>query len=150
MAAAPDDEHVIVMRDERGRFLPGTHVTGRPKGSPIVKQILKAATPEAARKLVSLLNSDNEKIVLQAAQEILNRAEGKPRESMAIDVSGGIDIRAQIRDLLVEKVNSRKSNEEDEEEEELEYTDVGYTVLGESDGGYSGIEYSRIESTDSD
>ena len=147
---APDENNEIVIRDDRGRFLPGTHTTGRVKSNPVVTKILKAATPEAARKLVALLNSDNEKIVFQVAQEILNRTEGKPRESMDIDVSGGIDIRAQIRDLLVEKVNSRKSNEEEDEEEELEYTDVGYTVLGESGGEYSGIEYSRIESTDSD
>ena len=148
--AAPDENNVVYLRDDRGRFLPGTHSTGKVKSNPVVKKILKAATPEAARKLVALLNSDNEKIVFQVAQEILNRTEGKPRESMDIDVSGGIDIRAQIRDLLVERrhtaeIEAIEANEDEEEEEELEYTDVGYTVLGES-----GVEYSGIESTDSD
>ena len=46
---------------------------GRPKANPEAKEILKAATPDAARKLVELLTSRTEKIALAAATEILDR-----------------------------------------------------------------------------
>lgn len=51
---------------------------GRPKANPEAKEILKAATPDAARKLVELLGSRTEKIALAAATEILDRTMGRP------------------------------------------------------------------------
>ena len=51
---------------------------GRPKANPEAKEILKAATPDAARKLVELLESRTEKIALAAATEILDRIMGRP------------------------------------------------------------------------
>ena len=51
---------------------------GRPKANPEVKEILKAASPDAARKLVELVGSRTEKIALAAATEILDRTMGRP------------------------------------------------------------------------
>ena len=80
-------------RDKNGRFLPGNKANpgGRPRADPEVKEILKAAAPDAARKLVELLNSKNEKIAFQAAQEILNRTQGKPETMQKIEFSNNDD-----------------------------------------------------------
>jgi len=42
-----------------------------------VREILAEATPKAARKLVELLDSDDERVVLVAAREVLDRSLGK-------------------------------------------------------------------------
>lgn len=79
--------------------------TGRPKGNPAVKELLKAHSVEAAERLVMLLKSENDKIVFQAAQEILNRTEGKPMQAVSMEVSGEMDIRSQVRAVLLERLN---------------------------------------------
>ncbi len=75
-------------RDINGKFLPGNNAnpSGRPKQNPEAKKILKAAVPDAARALVELLNSKNEKIKLQAAQAILDRTQGKPEIMSKVEV----------------------------------------------------------------
>ena len=76
-------------RAKNGQFLPGTinNPGGRPKGNPEVKEILKAAAPDAARALVDLVrNSKNEKIRMQASQIILDRVEGKPEIMSKVEV----------------------------------------------------------------
>ena len=79
--------------------------TGKPQENAEVKAILKAHSVDAAKKLVELLDSKIEKIAFQAAQEILNRTEGKPKDSVQMDLSGGIDVRSQVRDILLERLN---------------------------------------------
>ena len=59
---------------------------GRPKANPEAKEILKAATPDAARKLVELLGSRTEKIALAAATEILDRTMGRPETTGKVQV----------------------------------------------------------------
>ena len=80
---------------------------GRPKTIPEVKEILKAASPDAARTLVELLNSDKDSIRLAAAQDILNRTQGKPLQMQDInmDVSGMPNVEMQVRKILMESVN---------------------------------------------
>ena len=102
-------------RDARGRFVAGNSGSGtggRPKKNPEVCEILKAASSDAAKKLVELSQSDNEKIALAATIEILNRTEGKPRENIAMKVNGNLDVRAQIRSILMERLNNAKSGTE--------------------------------------
>ena len=80
---------------------------GRPKTIPEVKEILKAASPDAARTLVELLNSEKDSIRLAAAQDILNRTQGKPLQMQDInmDVSGMPNVEMQVRKILMESVN---------------------------------------------
>ena len=85
---------------------------GRPKSNPEVKEIMNAASPKAARTLVELLDSDKEMMRYYAAQEILNRTEGKPVQAQEINVSGHLDVRGQVRALLQERLkNERQRNE---------------------------------------
>ena len=93
-------------RAKNGQFLPGSvnNPGGRPKVNPEIKEILKAASVHAAERLVALVDSKQEKIALQAVQEILNRTEGKPRDNVQMNVSGNLDVRSQIRDILIERL----------------------------------------------
>ena len=52
--------------------------SGRPKVDPEIKEILRAAAPDAARRLIELMDCDIEKITLQAAVAVLDRVIGKP------------------------------------------------------------------------
>ena len=77
-------------RDAKGRFIKGNSSgcgNGRPKQDPEAKEILKAATPAAARALVDLLQSKRENIRFIAAQEILNRTQGKPEAMSRIELT---------------------------------------------------------------
>lgn len=76
-----------LQRDEKGRFIAGNSGGGRPKPNPEAKEILKAATPAAARALVDLLQSKRENIRFIAAQEILNRTQGKPEAMSRIELT---------------------------------------------------------------
>ena len=49
-----------------------------------VIQLARTKGPEAIRKLVKLLNSDNEKIVLGAATALLDRGFGKPAQTIQV------------------------------------------------------------------
>ncbi len=94
---------------------------GRPKNNPLVKELLKANSVDAAQKLIELLYSENDKIVFMAAQEILNRTEGKPNQSLNMEVSGELDVynvRTQIRALLLEGLNGEIGTEDSGTEDE--------------------------------
>jgi len=83
-----------LQRDAKGRFIAGNSgsgVGGRPKQDPEAKEILRAATPEAAQALVDLLKSNREAIRLEAAKEILNRTQGKPETMNKIELSNAED-----------------------------------------------------------
>ena len=75
--------------------------SGRPKANPKVRELLKAHSVEAAETLVGLLKSEVEKIRFMAAQEILNRTEGKPMQAVNMELSGTMDLGAQIRQILL-------------------------------------------------
>lgn len=77
-------------RNKKGQFLPGIapNPGGRPKIPQEVKEILKAAAPDAAKKLCELTKSKNEKIALQASSILLDRVYGKPENSSKVELSG--------------------------------------------------------------
>ena len=79
---------------------------GRPKANPEAKEILKAATPDAARKLVDLLESRTEKIALAAATEILDRTMGRPETigKVQVEHSGSLSLQAEVRAALLERL----------------------------------------------
>ncbi len=72
------------LRNERGQLLPGQtsiNPSGRPPIPPEVRreahQILAAATPRAAQRLVELLEDQDPRIALAAASTLLDRVLGK-------------------------------------------------------------------------
>lgn len=74
-------------RDEKGRLLPGSN--NNPKGRPRalsedVKKALDVLSMEAVAVIQRTLRSDDEKLALAAAQEILNRSLGKPTVQLDI------------------------------------------------------------------
>ena len=79
---------------------------GRPKANPEVREILKAASPDAARKLVALLESRTEKIALAAATEILDRTMGRPETvgKVQVEHSGSLSLQAEVRAALLERL----------------------------------------------
>ena len=120
----------VIERDAKGRFMPGSHVNpgGRPKGNPAVKELLKQHSVDAAEKVVELLNCGNPKIELAAAQEILNRTEGKPLQvqDVQMELQGTADISTQIRELLLE--HDKRNAEAFDAGFEAGYTRVAGTI----------------------
>ena len=88
---------------------------GRPKTIPEVKEILKAASPDAAKTLVELLNSEKDSIRLAAAQDILNRTQGKPLQMQDInmDVGGMPNVEMQVRKILMDTISIERMSVND-------------------------------------
>ena len=78
---------------------------GRPRVNPEVREILKAHSVEAARKLVEMINHENPKIAMWAITDILDRTQGKALQAQDInmEISGHVDVRAQIREILLNR-----------------------------------------------
>ena len=83
---------------------------GRPKGNPAVKELLKKHSEDAAKKLVELLYCGLEKVELAAAQEILNRTEGKPLQEQNISIHGSVNVRDQVRNIFKEYLLNNNPN----------------------------------------
>lgn len=97
-----EDRHgTIVERDPKGRLLPGHSLNpgGRFRIDPVVKEMLIAATPKAAKRLIEALDA---KVVvhyqgeevghyvdhaarMQAALAILDRLHGKPVQATELE-----------------------------------------------------------------
>lgn len=90
-------------RDKNGRFLPGNAGGGRPKIPQEVKEAIRAACPEAVQVLIEIMSNQREKTCnrLEAAKTLLDRGYGKPAQAMNVEVSGNMDVRAQIRSILL-------------------------------------------------
>lgn len=99
-------------RDAKGRFLSGLapKSPGRPKADPEAKELLRAALPEAARRLVELLHSKKDAVAMKAIEAIFDRTLGKAPQAVSMDVSGSLDMRAQIRAILLERANAARNN----------------------------------------
>ena len=97
-----------------GKFVKGIsgNPGGRPKGNPEVKEKLKAASPEAARVLVSLLHSEKDSIRLTAAQDILDRTEGKAIQAQSVNMEVGVpSVEMQVRKILMDCMNISTNTE---------------------------------------
>jgi len=75
------------LRTTRGTFAPGH--SGNPGGRvglpAEVRAQLEAAAPQAVTKLTELINSDDDRVALAAAEALLSRLYGKP--AVAIDAT---------------------------------------------------------------
>ena len=74
-------------RKDNGRFAPGIsgNPGGRPKLPAEMKEIFQAKGPEAAEILVKHLHASDPRVSVAAAREILDRAYGKPVQSINVD-----------------------------------------------------------------
>ena len=78
---------------------------GRPKMPDEVKRLARSKAKSAFERLVALLESKNERVVFAAAQEILNRAYGRPAPAVTgEDGTGPVEI-AEIRFRIVDPAN---------------------------------------------
>lgn len=74
----------------KGRpFPPGTsgNPGGRPKEQPAVKEMLKAATVDAAKLLVDTIKNETAKLELRirCSEIVLDRVYGKPQQALEVD-----------------------------------------------------------------
>lgn len=88
-------------RHEDGKFKPG--VSGNPNGRPKIPQDVidaaRAHTETAIATLVSMCQtSEDDKVRVQAAEAILNRAWGKPTERQEITGANGGPIQQEVVD----------------------------------------------------
>src|SRR5262245_7114065 len=76
-------------RTENGRFAPGVsgNPSGRPKLPAEVKEMFQAKAPEAFEVLCKLLHAHDPKVSVIAAREILNRAYGRPVQSIDASIN---------------------------------------------------------------
>ena len=79
-----------IKRDSAGHFAPGVSANpgGRVKIDPEAREILKAATPKAARRLVEMIGSKSEKVAIMACNSILDRILGKPEAVSKVELTG--------------------------------------------------------------
>jgi predicted subunit of tRNA(5-methylaminomethyl-2-thiouridylate) methyltransferase len=73
---------------------------GRPKGIKELTELARANSKTAFERIVAMLDSTDERVVLAAAQEILNRGFGKP--SQAVDVTH----RSAVEDMGEEELDA--------------------------------------------
>lgn len=68
------------------QFKPGQsgNPNGRPKKIQAAANVAEEATERAMRKLSNLIDSEDEKVALAASQAIIDRAMGKPKQTLDI------------------------------------------------------------------
>ena len=78
-------------RNELGRFLPGAsgNAGGRPKPPDGLRTRMAELSPRAIERLGELLDSDDERVRLEAAKTILDRHLGRPAIQADINVRDG-------------------------------------------------------------
>ena len=78
-------------RDERGHWLPrrSANPGGRPGVPKEIRATLRELSPRAVERLGELLDSEDERIRLEAAKAILDRHLGRPAIQADISLRGG-------------------------------------------------------------
>lgn len=103
-------------RNELGQFVKGQsgNPTGRKKVDPELMEAIRSACPEAVHRLIEYINHEDPKIALRAIIELLDRGYGRPAQVQTVnmvDATGGEDMRAQIRSVLLELLNEQSGAE---------------------------------------
>ena len=80
------------MPDDLGHWVPGTsgNPGGRPKAPDGLRTRLAEVSPRAVERLGELLDSDDERVRLEAARTILDRHLGRPAIQADINLHGGV------------------------------------------------------------
>lgn len=99
---------VLVVRDEKGRLLPGSTANpgGRKALSPEVRALLQAHTEDAVRALVSIMTNVELKPAdrIRAAEAFLDRALGRAPQAVTVTGQDGnpiqLDVRAGLMALM--------------------------------------------------
>jgi hypothetical protein len=109
----------IVERDERGHWLPGRSANpgGRPGVPEVLKATLRELSPRAVERLGELLDSEDERIQLEAAKAILDRHLGRPAIQADLTVRGGAS--AEHLQALLEVARKRRAEPIDLDEREV-------------------------------
>jgi hypothetical protein len=83
----------MTTRTTTGRWTKGTsgNPGGRPKTPADLRAALEDASPRAVSTLVALLDSDDERIRLRAAELVLHRVLGPPAAAPDVGGSGAVD-----------------------------------------------------------
>lgn len=97
------------VRTHNGRFAPGT--SGNPGGRVglpgELRQQLEEAAPQAVARLVQLLDCDDPRVVLAAAETLLSRLYGRPAQAVDTTLTKQTDIgRAHLQAL--EEIRQRR------------------------------------------
>jgi hypothetical protein len=81
-----------VERNNLGHWLPGHSANpgGRPGVPEVIKATLRELSPRAVKRLGELLDSEDERIQLEAAKAILDRHLGRPAIQADISLSRGV------------------------------------------------------------
>jgi hypothetical protein len=105
-----EDGGGVIERDEGGKFRPGTVANpgGRPKMPEVVRSRIQGLTVRAVEQIAGLLDSDDERIRLEAAKVILDRAYGRPAQSTELKIEAG-DVMAEHLAALLERAQARKA-----------------------------------------
>lgn len=73
---------------------PSPNPGGRPKAATALKQALEALAEDADKKLKRLLDSDDEKIALDAVRFLIDHVKGKARQEITGEDGGAIKVDA--------------------------------------------------------
>ena len=109
----------MVERDERGHWLPGRSANpgGRPGVPEVIKATLRELSPRAVERLGKLLDSEDERIQLEAAKAILDRHLGRP--AIQADISLHRGIADDHLAALLEMARKRRAEPVDLDEREV-------------------------------
>jgi hypothetical protein len=106
-------------RDDLGRWVAGTSANpgGRPGVPEVIKATLRELSPRAVERLGQLLDSEDERIQLEAAKAILDRHLGRP--AIQADLTVGGDAPAAHLQALMELARKRRAEPIDLDEREV-------------------------------
>ncbi len=102
-------------------FRPGQsgNPNGRPKKIQTVAQLAEDNSEKALKKLIKLIDDTNSKVALAAAQAVLDRAMGKPKQSLDVGTTKKNAADYDESDLLTIAGMGRAGADQEEEGREV-------------------------------